>query len=144
MSTCYRVFSLFDKLRVVTAGVGGTTPPYLYVDLNVPGLSQAVLVALALELITLQHGAAGSGNGTDLEWNIELIPGYDRDNELAAVPLLGTDIHANDTPARSGPYTTMTNFLPHSRMRLRFRNAANVSGVQSAILGATLLVKIAT
>ena len=143
MSTCYRVFSLFDKLRVVTDGATGVNGVYAYVDLNVPGLSQAVLVALALELITLQHGAAGTG-GENLEWNVELISGYDRDNELPAVPVVGTDIHTNDTPARSGPYTTMTSFLPHARLRLRFKNKSGINGVQSAILSATLLVKIAT
>jgi len=139
MSTRYRIFPLFTKLRIATPGTTGAGGVYTYIDLDVQGLSQAVLTADSLELITLQKGA----NGNDLEWNVELIGGYDRDNEVTAIPLSATDINTNDAPVRAAAVTSVANFLPHSRLRIRVKNRNSVTGVNSALVSAVLLVKIA-
>ena len=138
MTGSYRVLSIVAKLRIATTGAAGATGVYNYIDLDVPGLSGLVLVAESVTLITLQKGA----NAPNIEWNMELIGGYDRDNEVAAVRLSTADINTNDIPVRTPPVTTLTAFLPHSRLRIALKNKDGITGVQSAIISVMLLVKL--
>ncbi len=137
----FRVIPLFRRLRLVTSGVGGTPAPWVYVDLEVPGLSGLVLTAESLTLITLQTGGAGD----TIEWNVELILGYDRDHEVATpIPLAGpdTDVKTNDQPRRWPAVTSADEeFLPHARLRVRVKNKDGVTGVQTALADATLLIQ---
>lgn len=137
----YRLIAvpLFSRLRVSTDGVSGANGVYAYIDLDVPGLSELILAAEEVGLVVLQDGTSGSNN---FEWNIELIGGYDAFNVVTAVPLSSSDINANSPyVARLTPITGAANFLLYSRLRLRFKNKNSLTGVQAAVLSATLLVK---
>ncbi len=112
-----------------------------YLEITLPrGLAEAILRAESLELITLQKNGPPAN---ELEWNVGMIPGFDRDNEVATpIALASGDINANDVPTRQTPITSQGSFLPHSRLRLRVRNKANTAGVRSALVSAILLVKV--
>jgi len=138
----YRVITLFKRLRLVTSGVGGTPAPAVYIELEIPGLSALVLTAESITLITLQTGGAGD----TIEWNVELILGYDRDHEVATpIPLATTDVNTNDLPQRWPAITSADeDFLPHARLRVKVKNKNDVTGVQTCLADATLLIKSPT
>ena len=140
-------FPLVAGLRIATTGEGGSPAPWSYLDLHAPrGLVEAILRAESLELVSLQKNGSMNGNTSEFEWNIELISGWDRDNENpSATALAGGDLSANDVTTRGTAITSSGAFLPHSRLRLRFRNkGTNVAGVKTAVVWATLLVKVAS
>ncbi len=139
----YHVFPLAIALRISSDGISVAEPLYTFVDLPTPrGMPEAVLRASSLEVITLMKG--GPANN-ELEFNLELIGGIDRDNEVAPIlPNGGANISVNDTIVRATPYTTVASFLPHCRPRIKLRNKANTAGVRSAIIWVFLLVKVST
>jgi len=138
----YHLFPLAISLRIASEGVSGDPAAYTFVDLPVPrGMSEALLKATSVEVIYMTKG--GPPNN-ELEWNLELIFGLDRDNEATSPvePLGATNISENGPPLRSSPYTTVSNLLPHCRARLRARNKANTAGVRSALVWVIVMVKV--
>lgn len=130
------VVSLFQHFRLNTNGVAGSAGVYAYIDLDVPALGRLLILA---EELTIVHVQSGGPTGNELEWNIELIPGYDRNNEKPAVALVPADIVADGTN-RNAAYTVTADFLPTGRLRIRHKNKNTISGVRSALIGAYLLV----
>ncbi len=137
-------FSLVQSLRIATNGEGGAAPSYTYVELILPrSLVDAILRAESIELITLQKNGSTTGAAADLEWGVELVSGWDRDNELPTALLLTQgDISTNDEPKRHTAITAIDKFLPHSRVRIRSRNKPNVAGVHTAVVSVMVLVKL--
>lgn len=133
-----KVISLFQNFRLNTTGVTGAGGVYSYIDLDVPALNGVLIYAEELAIEHLQVGGPASG---ELEWNIELVPGFDRNNEKAAVALVTADINADGT-ARNAGYTTVTDFMTNGRLRIRHKNKNAVSGVRSALISAYLLVTV--
>ena len=131
-----KVISLFQNFRLNTTGVTGAGGVYSYIDLDVPGLNGVLIYAEELAIEHLQVGGPAAG---ELEWNIELVPGYDRNNEKAAVALVAADINADGTNRNTG-YTTLADFMTNGRLRIRHKNKNTVTGVRSALISAYLLV----
>jgi hypothetical protein len=77
--------------------------------------------------------------GNELEVGLLLVPGASREQELNPVELV-TVMSANNLPLRTAPYTT-TNFLPNSRLRLRFKNKTGTSGTRTGAVSFWLLTK---
>lgn len=131
----FKVIVLFRNLRIVTSGVTGASNVYERIDLDSPALRDALLDAESVTLIT----GTVSPSAPNVEWNIEIVPGLDRDMEAAAFAIAG-DVSASG-PLRSAAYTTLTSFLPHARPVLRYKNKNDISGVLTAQITAILLVK---
>lgn len=129
---------LFKGLRVATTGVTGSAGVYSYIDLAVPGFSEVLMYAESLTLVSCQRGGPASN---EFEWNVEFIPGFDRENENAAIAIASADIAA-DGAARAAAYSTVTNFTSSARLRIRLKNKDTVSGVRTALISAILLVKV--
>lgn len=136
-----KVISLFQNFRLNTTGVTGAGGVYSYIDLvDVPGLNGLLIYA---EELAIEHLQVGGPGANELEWNIELVPGYgyDRNNEKAAVPLVAADINADGTNRNTG-YTAVADFMTNGRLRIRHKNKNGVSGVRSALISAYLLVTV--
>jgi hypothetical protein len=76
----------------------------------------------------------------ELEVGLLLVPGTTREQELTPVELVAV-MSVNDLPLRTVPYTSTTNFLPHSRLRLRFKNKTGTSGARTGVVSFWLLTK---
>ncbi len=91
-----RIFPLFHKLRLFTAADDSTK---VYVDLNVPGISDILPQAEQVWLASLTEQMPGTN---DVQWNVVIVPGYDREHEATEFKLdvTATDINTNG-PLRS-------------------------------------------
>ena len=137
-------FPLFLSLRITTDGATGVANTYLRLDIPTPkGAEAAIARAASVEFLSLQKNGAASG--APIEWNVEMIPGFDRDNEVATpIPLAPSDINTNDDPKRNTAITTAGSFLPSTRFRIKYKNKDAVAGVQTAVISWILLVKFST
>ena len=122
---------LFKDLRIVTDP--GVTN---YIELDTPSFTHLLPFAEAMALHSLTVGAPA---GNDLEWNVMLVPGFDRSHEIAEIPLAPSNITANGA-ARHAPYSTINNFLLEGRLRLLYKNESGVATPQSASVSAVLAV----
>jgi len=132
----YRVklFPLFKNMSVTTLA-GGQTQTKL--DLDVPGFRDALIQAEAIFLVTFTDLPAGNV----VDWNIEFISGLDRQHERNPVPILPTAL-TNPGVARSADYTTTTEFLPESRLRLWYANHVGVTSANTAVISAIVGVRM--
>jgi hypothetical protein len=104
-------------------------------DLDVPGLNQALLQASGVFLVGLTELAAS----TDLEWNLALISGADRAHENAAFDIASNPFNSAAVGGvRSPDYVTLTNFLLESRAQLWWRNPTGITGEKRARITAVL------
>jgi hypothetical protein len=125
---------LFKDLRIVTDPNAAVTS---YIELDTPSFTHLLPHAEALALHSLTVGAP---TGDDLEWNVVLVPGFDRSHEIAEIKLgPSANITANGA-ARHPPYSTINDFLLEGRLRLLYKNAAGVTTAQSASVSAVLAV----
>ena len=76
----------------------------------------------------------------ELEVGLLLVPGITREQELTPVELVAV-MSENNLPLRTAPYTTTTNFLPHSRLRIRFKNKTGTGGTRTGVVSFRLLTK---
>ena len=133
-----QLIPLFKGLQITTDGAP-LSPTTL--NLNVPQVTNLLPYCEALFLIGLTTGIADN----QIEWNVRFFSGFDRNNELTTgsppYPIASANFTLGGS-ARSADYTTLTNFLPESRLQLWWQNKSGVNGVKnatvSAILGARL------
>ena len=137
----FKLFPLLNKYRVVTNGNAfGTAPSYsnvVFIDLDVPGLSEIIPQAEELTLFTL-----GESMSTEFRWNIFLRSAYDRSFEKDPI-LLGTTVAGPGADGkRQTAYSTVASFQLESRLQLGYGNNSGTaleSGVVSAVLGVKYL-----
>lgn len=109
---------------------------YVYVELDVAALTHLLAYA---EVIDVHALTTASTNGA-MAWNIELISGFNRNHEQAAVPLSPTDFGAALGNVKVA-YTTTASFLLNSRVRLRYKRGAGQSGTKTALVSCVLAVR---
>lgn len=125
------LFPLFHDMQMVTEGTSLTVTSRA---LDLPQLKTLLPQAEALILFWNTVGRTAN-----FEWNVFLIPGFDREHEAAPADLAGGYINTV-IPGRND-YTTSSSFQLHGRLEARWRNASGASGVNSALGSAVLGVK---
>ncbi len=132
-----RVFHLFHKVRLWTAANDSTK---VYVDLNVPGFANILPEAEQMWLASLTEQMPGTN---DVQWNLVVVPGYDRDNEAAEfrMDVTATDINANG-PLRSALVVASAAFLPHARLRAYAIGKNGNTAIKSCLASAALYVQL--
>lgn len=138
MISAMRNYSLVRSLRVSTSGVAGAANAYDYVD--VPVSEELMAAIFTAESLTPVAVLTEGPPNNELEVGLLLVPGTTREQEAAAVPLM-SDHSGNIVPTRAAPYSTVANFMPHSRLRIRFKNKLDVSGVRTGVVSFWLLVR---
>ena len=139
MASQLRTFTLVRSLRVSTDGSTGAAGVYSFIELPVSADLMAAI--FSAEWISTVGVLSEGPLDNELEVGLQLVSGTTREQELATpVDLLGV-LNANNVPLRTAPYTTTTNFLPHSRLRVRVKNKNTVSGVRTGVVSFWLLVK---
>lgn len=138
MSSLLRSFTLVRSLRVSTSGLAGVNGVYDFVDLPVSAdLMSAIFHAEWVAVVgVLTEGPPNN----ELEVGLVLVPGTTREQELGGQALM-SDVSTSGPPFRAAPYTTVANFLPHSRLRVRMKNKLDVTGVRTGVVSLWLLVK---
>lgn len=124
---------IIPLLKRHKASTDGTTGNVDY-DLDVPEFTNLLPYAESLTLLSLTEGAPG----TDFEWNIGFLSGFDRTHQGNFTAISPSNINTNGS-ARSSVYNTIANFNLDSRLQLRVKGAT--SGVKSATVSAVLLVQ---
>lgn len=138
MASDLRVFPLVRALRVSTDGAAGAAGVYSHVELPV---SADLMAAIFGAEWVAPVGVLSEGPmNNELEVGLLLVPGTTREQELTPVELVAV-MSVNDLPLRTVPYTSTTNFLPHSRLRLRFKNKTGTSGARTGVVSFWLLTK---
>ena len=120
--------------RLVTNGAA-QSPTTL--DLDVPRLRPVLPHAESLTLLSNTEGLQ-----TGFQWDVQLVPGFDRNHELAAFQLVGGGHITANGPLRHGAIGTNANFLPEVRAQLWCQNGAGVTGATSALVSAVLAVQL--
>ncbi len=132
--------ALFKSLQVSTNGAStGDDAAKSYLDLQVPQIRNMLPQASGLFVVGLTENAVA----TDFEWNIQFISGFDRIHEAAPINIAASNLDSA-SGMRSAEYTTTSNFLLESRLRLWWRNKNGISGVKNAQLSAVLGVHLIT
>lgn len=129
----YAEYSLFDEIRIVTAGNAFASPIYQGVAVSEDLVDLTGVEELTV--ITLTQGISAQ-----LRWIVAFASGFTSTTELATGPFsLSTTLSANGS-LRAAPYTTLTSFLPVSRFMIGFGNNAGALQ-ESALVSARLIVK---
>jgi hypothetical protein len=102
------------------------------VDLDVPRLRPVLPHAESLTLLSNTEGLQ-----TGFQWDVQLVPGFDRNHELAAFQLVGGGHITANGPLRHSAIGTNANFLLEVRAQLWCQNGAGVTGATSALVSAS-------
>lgn len=129
MAADLRVFPLVRSLRVSTDGAAGAAGVYSHVELPVSADLMAAI--FGAEWISAVGVLSEGPLNNELEVGLQLVSGTTREQELANPVDVLAVLNSNNVPLRSPAYTTATNFLPHSRLRIRVKNKDGVSGVRT-------------
>ncbi len=138
MPSLLRSFSLVRSLRISTSGATGADGAYAYVE--VPVSADLMAAIFGAEWVAPVGVLSEGPMNNELEVGLLLVPGTTREQELTPVELVAV-MSVNDLPLRTVPYTSTTNFLPHSRLRLRFKNKTGTSGARTGVVSFWLLTK---
>ena len=138
MPSLLRTFSLVRSLRVSTSGATGADGAYSYVE--VPVSADLMTAIFGAEWIAAVGVLSEGPLSNELEVGLLLVPGITREQELTPVELVPV-MSENNLPLRTAIYTTTTNFLPHSRLRIRFKNKTGTSGTRTGVVSFWLLAK---
>lgn len=138
MSTFSRVI-LIPLFRDMSVATNGSPLSKTTLDLDVPRVRELLPHAEAIFLIV---NTGGLPTAAVVDWNVAFISGFGREH----VPPSAVDISSSafdvDGAKRSAEYTTLTNFLPDTRLQAWWRNASGVNGPKSAALSAILGVRL--
>ncbi len=138
MASLLRTFPVVRSLRVSTSGATGADG--VYTDVEVPVSADLMAAIFGAEWIAPVGVLSEGPLNNELEVGLLLVPGTTREQELNAAELVA-NMNENNLPLRATPYTTTTNFLPHSRLRIRLKNKNGVSGVRTGVVSFWLLAK---
>lgn len=139
MASDLRVFPLVRALRVSTDGAAGAAGVYSHVELPVSADLMAAI--FGAEWISAVGVLSEGPLNNELEVGLQLVSGTTREQEQANPVDVLAVLSSNNVPLRSAAYTTATNFLPHSRLRIRVKNKDGVSGVRTGVVSFWLLTK---
>lgn len=123
---------LFKSMSITTVGTSLTKSS---VDLNVSQFTNILPRLAGIFVIGLTENVAAA----DLEWNVNFIPGFDRQHEGPAIDIASADFDSTlAAGVRSAEYTSVTAFLPSARLQVWWRNKSGVSGVKTAVISGIL------
>jgi hypothetical protein len=139
MQTRIILIPLFSEMVLTT---NGTPVSPVFFDIPSGKVKPLLPYAVGLTLYSLTEGESGP-TGNDVEWNVMVWSGYNRNHELPnSFPLVtaGTHINANG-PLRHAPINVNTSFMLESRLQVMAQNRLTVAGPKTLIVGATLAVE---
>lgn len=139
MAADLRVSPLVRSLRVSTDGAAGAAGVYSHVELPVSADLMAAI--FGAEWISAVGVLSEGPLNNELEVGLQLVSGTTREQEQANPVDVLAVLSSNNVPLRSAAYSTTTNFLPHSRLRIRVKNKDGVSGVRTGVVSFWLLTK---
>ena len=90
-------------------------------------------------LVPLSRDLRLSGN--ELEWNVQLRSGFDRDHELSSPILLDAAVITADGSLRHAAVPASASFLLETRAEVTVKNKSMVTGVRSATVSGVLAVE---
>lgn len=121
-----------------------STSTYKLLDLNVVQIEDLLPHASAMTLEVLLDKVATN----EIDWNIDAFPGWDRDHELAVVPVFGSGATPSDQTTAGPQLLAVTNitqashYMQHMRLILKWRLHTGVSVAKQAAWSANLYVTL--
>lgn len=131
---------LIPLCRGMSATTNGTALSKSTYDLQVPQLTNLLPRVAGLFVFGVTENVAAA----DFEWNVAMLIGFDRQHEApTAVDIASVTFDATlSAGARSAEYTTVSNFMPHCRLQVWWRNKAGITGVKNGTMSAILGVHL--